>query len=479
LILAMLGCQSSRPPEPISQSAQPIVGGSQATTCQWPSTVMMVGSVVCSGALVHPRAVVTAKHCLMDQTETTIITPSAVGFGESRNPWAKTVNVSRCFVHPTNDMGLCLLAEDVTDIPIIPVMAPCETSALLPGKPIVEVGFGLATTTGRNYGTKRWIDGTIESRSASLVDILVTTGSQDGEYFGDSGGPLFFQMPDQTWRLIGEDCCSDDIRADAGSRISTYTSVPYHVDWMEEQSGLDLTPCHDPGGWNPDARCTGFPTNPGAGVGTWAGLCQGETMVRSQTCALSTYDAGSDTREAGGRDAAPEVTADVQLDGTPGDGPLDGLGVDGLGNIADGLDTRADGFETGEPPMEGDAMVPRVDVAEPDSAIPEDALQIPGDSGMAGLDASTHEVRPEVGDSAGVADSRTVEDAAAGDTDQREGDSAVHDQPPGFRGGGCSCRTGVTQPTGGWALLVAFGLVGAAGRSIRRRPSQAIKTPKP
>ena len=220
LLATALGCQDGQPGDAVSHTSLPIVGGSKAATCEWPSAVMIIGRLVCSGALVHPRAVVTAKHCLMDNRETKVVTPSGVGFGESRDKWARTVSVSRCHVHPTNDVGLCILAEDVTDVPIVPVMAPCETSELLPGRPIVEVGFGVIGATSSAYGNKKWIEGTIESRSANLAEILVTTGSQDGEYFGDSGGPLFFQMPDRTWRLIGEDCCSDDIVAYSGPRIS-------------------------------------------------------------------------------------------------------------------------------------------------------------------------------------------------------------------------------------------------------------------
>ena len=73
------------------------------------------------------------------------------------------------------------------------------------GKPIVEVGFGVTSERTVIYGTKKWINGTIDSFAPDQVDIDVTSGSQDGEYYGDSGGPLFFQMPDSTWRVIGVD----------------------------------------------------------------------------------------------------------------------------------------------------------------------------------------------------------------------------------------------------------------------------------
>lgn len=461
--MATLGCQASQPADPISESALPIVGGTEAAACQWPSAVMLLGQWVCSGALVHPRAVVTAKHCVMDESLTRVNPPGRVGFGEDRDRWAKAVPVSTCHVHPKNDIALCILSEDVTDVPIVPVMAPCETPELLPGRPIVEVGFGVTGANSRTYGTKKWINGTIESRSASLVDILVTTGSQDGEYFGDSGGPLYFKMPDQTWRVVGEDCCSDDI-GDAGPRISTYTSVPYHVAWMEEQSGLDLTPCHDQAGWSPTAGCTGFPTNPGAGVGTWSGSCQGQTLVRAQTCAASPYDAGikGDTGEAGSRDGSFEArdgrTPDLGVGDSSADFPADGLGF-----TSDSPDAQSDVWDT-EPVVGTDSAIPdlRMDTDEPaDSAI--DAAQSPADTGIIRLDTGAHEVGFDVTESV---DTRAPMDTAF---DGHRSTDGTADRPGlAIRGEGCSCRSGAARPAAGWPMLVSLGLVWGLGHSLRR-----------
>lgn len=464
LMMATLGCQASQSSDPISESALPIVGGTESTTCQWPSAVMLLGSWVCSGALVHPRAVVTAKHCVMDETLTRMSPPGRVGFGESRDHWAKTVAVSTCYVHPTNDIALCILSEDVTDVPIVPVMAPCETPELLPGRPIVEVGFGVIGAHSRTYGTKKWINGTIESRSASLVDILVTTGSQDGEYFGDSGGPLYFRMPDQTWRVVGEDCCSDDI-GDAGPRISTYTSVPYHVAWMEEQSGLDLTPCHDQAGWSPTASCTGFPSNPGAGVGTWSSSCQGQTLVRAQTCVASPFDAGfrGDAREAGSRDGSLETRDARMPDVSVGDSAVDSSVADGLGFTSDSLDTQPDDLDT-EPALPPDSAIPdmEMDAGEPDSAM--DTAQIPADTEITRLDASAHEAGFDVAESL---DTRAHADTAF---DVHRATDGTTDRPSlAARGEGCSCRTGASRPAEGWPMLVSLGLAWGLGRSLRRR----------
>ena len=362
--------------------------------------------------------------------------PTSIGLGETRSAWAKTVAVSNCYTHPVNDFGICILAEDVTSIPIVPVMAPCEMSALTAGAPVVEVGFGVTSATGTTYGTKKWIGGFVDKSTApGGVDVKVTTGSQDGEYYGDSGGPLFFQMPDATWRLVGEDWGSKNIDNTAPPRVSTYTSVPYHVAWAEQISGVDLTPCHDANGWNPTSACTGFPTNPGDGVGSWATLCQGETMSRQQTCQAAPphADAGGELADAGadtsGRDGLTNGPGDADSrDGSSGDNQAEINGDSDTGraygtvdaaNASDGrqMGTQTDGGQAGV-----DAPVPAGDSP-------------PGSGGSAGAggnaDGSGGESEGGAGGS-GTAQSTRDDASADGAGDGKASDSGG----PGSTSGG-------------------------------------------
>jgi len=304
LALGTAACSEHGPEETSASVLSPIIGGTAAAMCEWPSVVMIPGPG-CSGTLVHPRVVMIAKHCLRR-------TPNSVGFGENRTNFATTVPISKCYRHPQTDFGFCVLAADVTGVPIIPVMAPCEQTELKVGAPIVEVGFGReAGQNTRSIGTKKWIDGTLVSGGPTRTVVDVTTGTQDGEYYGDSGGPVFLKMPDGTWRLIGNDWTSPPWNMSGTPRISTYTSVPYHVAWAEMQSGIDNTPCHDAnGGWKPGADCVGSPINPGVGAGTWATMCAGQPLQLTPTCdgsdggaavnidASQPPDTGSDARDA-------------------------------------------------------------------------------------------------------------------------------------------------------------------------------------
>jgi hypothetical protein len=477
----------------------PIIGGNVASTCVWPTAIMLIGPVGCSGALVHTRVVVTAKHCLVADNGISR-PPTAIGLGETSNQWAKTVDVSLCYTNPDNDFGICVLKQDVAGIPIVPVMAPCEMSELAAGKAIVEAGFGWTTAAGRTDGTKKWINGTIDSFTPDQVDIDVTAGSQDGEYYGDSGGPLLFQMPDSTWRVIGVDYGSPTVIAGSTApRVSTYKSVPFDVAWAEEVSGIDLTPCHDASGWNPTAACTGFPINPGAGVGAWSQLCQGEGMLNQRTC--SAADAGTDGARRG------DAGADSQ-DGSPA-GPGDSSSGDGTLNVDGDSDTGwADsgddsgeirdsggtGGSTGSPEAGADAPNQGPDSAggsESDGSAGAGGSE--GDS-SAGAGGSSADVG--YGDSnggAGASGGRDGGDEAAppGGTAGSSGtsgwdggadasaisagdgpsgsmvDSGAHQPVSRSSGSGCACRSVSDRDADAWPGLLGLGLV-AIGLFRRR-----------
>ena len=73
------------------------------------------------------------------------------------------------------------------------------------------------------------------------------------------------------------------------------------VAWIEQESGFDVSPCHDPDGtWNPGPDCGGVPVDPQTGSGTWPSCDPGELSDKENTCGPP-YDAGPRGAAARGR----------------------------------------------------------------------------------------------------------------------------------------------------------------------------------
>jgi hypothetical protein len=201
-------------------------------------------------------------------------------------------------------------------------MAACEASALKAGVSVVEVGFGQSSAqSGPNdgFGNKRLIAAKLDSVS-SRGQLNVTTGNQSGEYYGDSGGPVFFQMPDKTWRFIGDDCCAPDIvDGSPQPRVSTYIAAPPNLGWLESSSAVDLTLCHDGDRWSPGALCNALPTTPEKASGGWAAACSAQNQLAPQpTCNTSGGAGGASSGGASGGGASAGGSSGAGGGGTTG-----------------------------------------------------------------------------------------------------------------------------------------------------------------
>ena len=82
------------------------------------------------------------------------------------------------------------------------------------------------------------------------------------------------QLSDGTWRVIGAgsrlhpESPSQEPGNDCGFG-AVYSTYAHLIDWIEDESGYDVSPCHDADGtWNPNFRCDAFPEDPGNPVGT-------------------------------------------------------------------------------------------------------------------------------------------------------------------------------------------------------------------
>jgi hypothetical protein len=268
--LAAAADVATPPPSPSA-----IMNGQVAETCQWPATVLMDG---CSGTLVHPRIVIYAAHCP---------NVDSVRFGVYGND--RSVPVDYCRAAPEYpstgyDYRYCRLSQAVGDVPVAPPLLGCERDQLQVGTPVVMVGYGSTSNGGDDFGTKRWVDATIAGfPSDGKIIGLWYADSETGICSGDSGGSAYVELDDGSWRSFAITVTT------AGPCGGSSQSVPMwnKIAWVEQDSGIDITPCHDAdGAWNPSPDCGGFPMDPDDGSAlTWAAGCgPGETSGASAVC---------------------------------------------------------------------------------------------------------------------------------------------------------------------------------------------------
>lgn len=460
----------------------PILNGEVAGACDWPSAVLMSG---CSGTLVHPEIVIYAAHCGNTGT---------VRFGTTGGERSAGTDYCRdAPLYPAEgwDFAYCKLSNPVTDVPIAPVLMGCEWEQLQVGTEVWMASFGQTSNAGGGFGTKRFVRAEVAGFPSNGKKIgFFYADMETGICSGDSGGANFVQLEDGTWRMFGITVTT------AGSCGGTSQSTPVSVgiEWLEEDSGIDITPCHDAdGAWNPGPDCGAFPADIEDGTGkSWGEGCgPGALGEPSTTCGPGAGDDPDSTPPT----IAIETPADGTYDGPTFRTPIEIAASDDWGILE--VTVEIDGAEIAvlkeEPYVVGNVDLPEgileitatardwsgnladatpvvIEVGDGDSetGTPPGDSDDPGGSESGGGDSESGDPRDTTTSTDGDAPDPTSE---GGDPDS-DSDSPGADPDPDGSGAqdGCACTSTPRGAGTGWLVFPVLMV-------RRRRPTAAGSTP--
>lgn len=299
-----------------SASAQRILGGTQATECEWPAVIALGG---CSGVLVHPRLVLYAAHCGTAPVDVLFGTSTSHPRLVAKTSYCRAVDGAR--LGDGSDLAYCVLEEVVEGIVPARVVAGCELEELTSGSPAILVGFGRDGAEG-NFGTQR----VGVSRVDAVGDELLLNGKGVDTCFGDSGGPLFVPHKTAAGMLVPRvaGITSAGTEDTCGGGTGHYVNLSKKIEWIEASSGIDITPCFDGANWRPTPRCVEVASLAGPvetavttiGTETSSAFDAGTSACESQTQPSLSSTCGTIFDEAAPDETAPSLALISPTDAT-------------------------------------------------------------------------------------------------------------------------------------------------------------------
>lgn len=285
-MLSFAGCA-----DPLDGTSAPIVNGTQLSASEYPQVFLLFqrSGSSCTGSLISPRVVLTARHCVVRDPEDLTAAPGSdfTVYGGTRiGRFTSSYSVTSARILPgstgdiasgdAEDIGLLILSSPATETPLT---ISRERTTSLVGQTITAVGWG-TTPEGRG-GRKLRTTARVTQIAGGLVFVDPSVCQ------GDSGGPLI--GPDGEVHGVASFIFSPDGTSppSCGDAPGAYNEIHRYLDWIDgvlsEVGDLCVPTSETCNGQDDD--CNGIIDDPCVALGE---ACTSNDVCTGNLCAETT-----------------------------------------------------------------------------------------------------------------------------------------------------------------------------------------------